>query len=35
MIHLAAYADVDPKLIPVFDFSREGILRSIEESLND
>ena len=28
-----AYADIDPDVVPVFDFSREAILRSIEESL--
>jgi D-threo-aldose 1-dehydrogenase len=31
---LAAYVGVDPSIFPVFDFSREGILRSIEESLS-
>lgn len=30
---LAAYVGVDPNIFPVFDFSREGILRSIEDSL--
>jgi D-threo-aldose 1-dehydrogenase len=30
---LGSYVDVDPTLTPIFDFSREGILRSIEESL--
>ena len=30
---LGSYVDVDPNLTPVFDFSREGILRSIEDTL--
>ena len=30
---LGSYVDVDKTLTPVFDFSRDGILRSIEESL--
>jgi D-threo-aldose 1-dehydrogenase len=30
---LGIFADKDPNVIPVFDYSREGILRSIEESL--
>jgi D-threo-aldose 1-dehydrogenase len=30
---LAGYVGVDPTIFPVFDFSREGILRSLEESL--
>ena len=30
---LAGYVGVDPTIFPVFDFTREGILRSLEESL--
>lgn len=30
---LAAFIGVDPTIFPVFDFSRDGILRSIQESL--
>jgi len=30
---LGSFADIDPDVTPVFDFSREGILRSIEDSL--
>lgn len=30
---LGSFADIDPSVVPVFDFSREGILRSIEQSL--
>jgi len=30
---LSGFADKDPDVVPVFDFSREAILRSIEESL--
>jgi D-threo-aldose 1-dehydrogenase len=30
---LAAFIGVDPTIFPVFDFSRDGILRSIKESL--
>lgn len=30
---LAAFVGVDPTIFPVFDFSRDGILRSIQESL--
>ena len=30
---LGSYVDVDPNLTPVFDFSRDGILRSIEDTL--
>ena len=30
---LAGYVGVDPTIFPVFDFSREGILRSLDESL--
>lgn len=30
---LAGYIGVDPTIFPVFDFSRDGILRSFEESL--
>ena len=30
---LAAFIGVDPTIFPVFDFSRDGILRSIEDSL--
>ncbi|MFM8869857.1 MAG: aldo/keto reductase, partial [Candidatus Nanopelagicus sp.] len=30
---LGSYVDVDKTLTPVFDFSRDGILRSIEDSL--
>ncbi|MEY3755899.1 MAG: hypothetical protein RL356_171, partial [Actinomycetota bacterium] len=30
---LGSFADIDPDVTPVFDFSREGVLRSIEESL--
>jgi D-threo-aldose 1-dehydrogenase len=31
---LGSYVDIDPTLTPEFDFSREGIMRSIEDSLN-
>ena len=30
---LAGYVGVDPTIFPVFDFSKEGIVRSLEESL--
>ena len=30
---LAGYIGVDPTIFPVFDFSKEGIVRSLEESL--
>ena len=30
---LGSFADIDPSVVPIFDFSREGILRSIEDSL--
>lgn len=30
---LAAFIGVDPTIFPVFDFSRDGIIRSIQESL--
>ena len=30
---LGSYVDIDPTLTPEFDFSRDGIMRSIEESL--
>lgn len=30
---LAGYVGVDPTIFPVFDFSKEGIIRSLEESL--
>jgi D-threo-aldose 1-dehydrogenase len=30
---LGSFADFDPEVTPVFDFSRDGILRSIEDSL--
>ena len=30
---LAGYVGVDPTICPVFDFSKEGIVRSLEESL--
>lgn len=30
---LGSYVDVDPNLTPIFDFSRDGILRSIEDTL--
>lgn len=30
---LAAFVGVDPTIFPVFDFSRQGILKSLEESL--
>jgi len=31
---LGSYVDIDPTLTPEFDFSREGIMRSIEDSLS-
>lgn len=30
---LGSFADIDPSVVPIFNFSREGILRSIEDSL--